>query len=56
VGKTTIIETGSEYIHEQDPKHFGPGGEWPKKVWGKGVYTAPQVEIVKVAGTEEAGA
>lgn len=55
-GKTTIIETGSEYIHELDPKCCGPDGEWPKRVWGKGVYTAPPVEIVKAAGTEEAGA
>jgi hypothetical protein len=56
LGKATIIETASEYIYRLDPKCFGPKGELSGKVWGKGVYTAPPIEIVKVAGTEEAGA
>lgn len=55
-GKTTIIGTEAEYLHRADPKHYGPGGEWPKKTWGKGRYTAPPAEIVKTAGAEEAGA
>jgi hypothetical protein len=48
-GKATKIETAWEYCHRLDPKCFGPKGEWPKEVWGKGVYTAPPSEIVKAA-------
>lgn len=48
-GKSTSIETGYEMLHRMDPKHYGPEDEWPKKVWGKGVYTAPPAEVVKPA-------
>lgn len=52
-GKFTAIETGSEYMHRLDPKHYGPEDELPAETWGKGRYTAPPCEIVKAAGTEE---
>ena len=51
-GKFTAIETGYEYMHRLDPKHYGPEDELPVKTWGKGTYTAPPSEIVKAAGTE----
>jgi hypothetical protein len=46
-GKSTSIETGYETLHRMQPKEYGPEGEWPKKVWGKGVYTEPPAEMVK---------
>lgn len=55
-GKFTAIETGYEYMHRLDSTHYGPEDELPEETWGKGRYTAPRAEIVKVAGTKEAGA
>ncbi|GEM_PF-3494917 len=53
--RAVTIETEAEYLHRLEPKRYGPDGEWPGKMFGKGRYTAPPCEVVKAAKTEEAG-